>query len=175
MPVPYTITHPRCFSCPLCHNKRPGCAVSHQSQCQSPATPAGQSPKYHAAPVNYKKAVPHSSAMPLAAAATIVYIVTTMSAGQSQKCRCSPCNVPNCQQVPAAVVHAWLWTRPADTRSPTCPTATAAAEPPDEPPAVLLVSHGVYVVPNTSLYVCEPVPNSGVLVLPVANTKDTNM
>jgi type II secretory pathway component PulL len=33
----------------------------------------------------------------------------------------------------------------------TCPTATAAAEPPDEPPAVLLVSQGVTVVPNSSL------------------------
>lgn len=51
---------------------------------------------------------------------------------------------------------------------PTCPTATAAAEPPEDPPAVLVVSQGLTVVPHSLLKVWEPAPNSGVLVLPAA-------
>jgi hypothetical protein len=36
---------------------------------------------------------------------------------------------------------------------PTCPTATAAADPPEDPPAVLVVSHGLTVVPHSLLKV----------------------
>ena len=53
-----------------------------------------------------------------------------------------------------AVFHTW-------------PLARAAAEPPDEPPQVREVCHGLRVSPNTSLKVCEPSPNSGVFVLPI--------
>jgi len=48
---------------------------------------------------------------------------------------------------------------------PTWPTARAAADPPDEPPAVLRMSQGFSVVAKT-LKVWEPAPNSGVLVFP---------
>ena len=44
--------------------------------------------------------------------------------------------------------------------------ATATAAPPDEPPQVFVVSHGLSVLPNTALNVCEPSANSGVFVLP---------
>ena len=79
-------------------------------------------------------------------------------------------------------------TRPTDGRSPTTPQnagglrsepprslpsasaamphATATAAPPLEPPHERPVSHGLRVVPNTGLNVCEPAPNSGVLLLP---------
>src|SRR5690349_12158328 len=79
-------------------------------------------------------------------------------------------------------------TRPVDGRSPTTlqklaglrsdpprslpsaigtmPHASATAAPPLLPPQVLLRSHGLRVAPNTALKVCEPAPNSGVLVLP---------
>src|SRR5438477_7504054 len=44
-------------------------------------------------------------------------------------------------------------------------SASDAQAPPLLPPGVLLRSYGFSVVPNTALYVCEPRPNSGVLVL----------
>lgn len=46
--------------------------------------------------------------------------------------------------------------------------ASAAAAPPLLPPALFDRSYGLRVAPNTSLTVCEPVPNSGVFVLPSA-------
>ena len=46
------------------------------------------------------------------------------------------------------------------------PVASAAAEPPLEPPAVRARSHGLRVAPNTALTVLGPNANSGVLVLP---------
>ena len=45
--------------------------------------------------------------------------------------------------------------------------ATATAEPPEDPPQVIAVFQGLRVRPKTSLKVCEPSPNSGVLVLPM--------
>src|SRR4051812_20952711 len=47
------------------------------------------------------------------------------------------------------------------------PQASAAAAPPLLPPHVLSRSYGLYVGPNTGLKVCEPAPNSGVLVFPM--------
>ena len=48
----------------------------------------------------------------------------------------------------------------------TMPHASATAAPPLLPPHVLPRSYGLRVAPNTALKVCEPAPNSGVLVLP---------
>src|SRR5207245_8920451 len=48
----------------------------------------------------------------------------------------------------------------------TIPQASATAAPPLEPPHVFARSYGFSVRPKTSLNVCEPAPNSGVLVLP---------
>ena len=45
-------------------------------------------------------------------------------------------------------------------------SATATAAPPLLPPHVFARSYGFSVSPNTSLKVCAPAPNSGVLVLP---------
>ena len=45
--------------------------------------------------------------------------------------------------------------------------ASATAAPPLLPPAVRVRSNGLRVMPNTSLNVCEPRPNSGTLVLPI--------
>ena len=50
--------------------------------------------------------------------------------------------------------------------SGTRPHASATAAPPLEPPHVFVRSYGFSVRPKTSLKVCEPAPNSGVLVLP---------
>ncbi len=47
------------------------------------------------------------------------------------------------------------------------PQASATAAPPLLPPQVLVRSQGLRVAPNTALKVCEPAPNSGVLVLPM--------
>ena len=49
----------------------------------------------------------------------------------------------------------------------TMPEARATAAPPLLPPQVRPRSYGFRVVPKTSLKVCEPAPNSGVLVLPI--------
>ena len=46
------------------------------------------------------------------------------------------------------------------------PAATAAALPPDEPPGVRAVSHGLRVGPWASGSVTGRIPSSGVLVLP---------
>ncbi len=46
------------------------------------------------------------------------------------------------------------------------PVASATAAPPEEPPQVSALFHGLRVMPNTSLKVFAPAPNSGVLVLP---------
>jgi hypothetical protein len=47
------------------------------------------------------------------------------------------------------------------------PQANATAAPPLLPPQVLFKSYGLRVAPNNALNVCEPAPNSGVLVLPM--------
>ena len=47
------------------------------------------------------------------------------------------------------------------------PHATATAAPPLLPPQVRPVAYGFRVAPNTGLKVCEPAPNSGVLVFPM--------
>src|SRR6266404_3482983 len=47
------------------------------------------------------------------------------------------------------------------------PQASAAAAPPLEPPQVFERSHGFLVRPKMGLNVCDPAPNSGVLVLPM--------
>src|ERR1035437_2347126 len=46
------------------------------------------------------------------------------------------------------------------------PAATAAAEPPEEPPGTRLVSWGFRVGPKAELSVDEPMANSSILVLP---------
>ena len=54
---------------------------------------------------------------------------------------------------------------PSATGSRRCASATAA--PPLEPPALTLESQALPVAPNSVLKVCEPKPNSGMLVLPM--------
>src|SRR6202167_873471 len=44
--------------------------------------------------------------------------------------------------------------------------ATAAAEPPDEPPGILVRSHGLWLGPNAEFSVEEPIANSSMFVLP---------
>ena len=53
------------------------------------------------------------------------------------------------------------------TAASTTPAATAAAEPPDEPPGVWSGCHGLRVTPNASPSVTGHRPSSGVLVLPM--------
>ena len=67
---------------------------------------------------------------------------------------------PTTPQKPAGVRT--LPPRSDPVASHTWPLARAAAEPPDEPPQVREVSHGLRVSPNTSLKVLPPAPNSGV-------------
>jgi hypothetical protein len=50
--------------------------------------------------------------------------------------------------------------------SDTIPQASAAADPPLEPPADRLSAYGLRVNPKTALKVWDPAPNSGVFVLP---------
>src|SRR5260370_41134795 len=46
------------------------------------------------------------------------------------------------------------------------PAATAAADPPDEPPGVRLVSHGLRVTPCSGVFVKLTAPNSDAVVSP---------
>src|SRR5690606_19837469 len=48
------------------------------------------------------------------------------------------------------------------------PAATAAPAPPEDPPGVCTVFHGLRVLPCRSDSVIEIVPNSGVVVLPIS-------
>src|SRR6478752_4204617 len=48
----------------------------------------------------------------------------------------------------------------------TIPAATAAPDPPDEPPGVRVTSHGFRAGPHSTDSVMPLAPNSGVLVLP---------
>ena len=50
--------------------------------------------------------------------------------------------------------------------SPVSPAASAAADPPDEPPAPRVTSHGLFVVPYTALYDWKSARDIGTLVLP---------
>ena len=50
--------------------------------------------------------------------------------------------------------------------SGTNPAATAAAEPPDDPPGTRLVSWGLRVGPKAEVSVEEPIANSSMLVFP---------
>ena len=47
------------------------------------------------------------------------------------------------------------------------PAATAAADPPDDPPGTRVVSCGLRVVPKAEVSVEEPMANSSMLVLPM--------
>src|SRR3970282_2771842 len=49
---------------------------------------------------------------------------------------------------------------------PASPPATAAAEPPEEPPGTRARSHGLRVGKNAEFSVDEPMANSSILVLP---------
>src|SRR5712691_2090106 len=49
----------------------------------------------------------------------------------------------------------------------TMPAATAAAEPPDEPPGTRVVSQGFLTAPNAEFSFEEPIANSSQLVLPI--------
>ena len=49
------------------------------------------------------------------------------------------------------------------------PAARAAAVPPEEPPGVKRVFHGLRVTPNTSLYVLPPAANSGMFDFPMTS------
>ena len=51
--------------------------------------------------------------------------------------------------------------------SQTSPVASETDPPPVEPPQVSEVFQGLRVLPNTSLKVLPPAPNSGVLDLPI--------
>ena len=77
----------------------------------------------------------------------------------------------------AADIERYLQKRPIEARPPTLgytlslfarrhKAATAAADPPDEPPGVRLVSHGLRAGPHARDSVTPFAPNSGVLVLP---------
>ena len=45
--------------------------------------------------------------------------------------------------------------------------ATAAQEPPDEPPGTCSVFHGFFVSPNAEVSVVLPIANSSMFVLPI--------
>ena len=78
-----------------------------------------------------------------------------------------PCEgrIPNTWFHPAGLRRLPIKSEPSATGNMRCASATAA--PPLLPPAVLEGSQALRVAPNTSLKVCDPKPNSGVLVLPI--------
>ena len=57
----------------------------------------------------------------------------------------------------------------------TSPDATAAAEPPDEPPGTRVVSHGLLVRWNALDSVDEPNANSSMLAFPMGVTPASSM
>src|ERR1700754_646078 len=77
---------------------------------------------------------------------------------------------PRCGLMPTRCVHAaGIRTLPAPSEpmaAATNPAATAAALPPDDPPGVCPLDHGLRVYPNPGPLVNGHCPNSQVLVLP---------
>src|SRR5437870_10121506 len=95
---------------------------------------------------------------------------------------------PSTEYVSQASTEGWRGINPGEVRKPTTPqyeagprsepprsvpsasghipVASAAAEPPLEPPAVSARFHGLRVAPKTALVVLGPKANSGVFVLP---------
>src|SRR5437588_10951323 len=77
---------------------------------------------------------------------------------------------PRCGLIPTRWVQAaGIRIEPAPsepTATGTRPAATAAADPPDEPPGVRSSRHGLRVAPNAGPSVNGHWPNSGALVLP---------
>ena len=59
------------------------------------------------------------------------------------------------------------------TLSGPSPAATAAAVPPEDPPGVLVGSHGLRVIPVIGELVSPLQPNSGVVVLPNSTAPDS--
>ncbi len=59
--------------------------------------------------------------------------------------------------------------------SGTMPLARAAAAPPLEPPADLVTSYGLRVVPKTRLNVCDPAAHSGTFVFPMTTAPAPRM
>ena len=59
--------------------------------------------------------------------------------------------------------------------SVTSPAATAAAEPPDEPPGTRSVSHGLFVRWNAELSVDEPNATPSMLALPTGRQPASSM
>src|SRR5207248_3292813 len=57
----------------------------------------------------------------------------------------------------------------------TTPAATAAADPPLDPPGVRVGSHGLRVVPHALVWVKQTVPNSGAAVLPTGTPPAARM
>jgi len=57
----------------------------------------------------------------------------------------------------------------------TSPAATAAADPPDEPPGTRSRSHGLCVGPNAEFSVLDPNANSSMLHLPMGSTPASTM
>jgi hypothetical protein len=55
------------------------------------------------------------------------------------------------------------------------PDATAAAEPPEDPPGTRSRSHGLRVGPNAEFSVEEPNANSSILHLPIGTTPAASM
>src|SRR5262245_32552432 len=77
---------------------------------------------------------------------------------------------PRCGLIPTRLFHAaGIRTLPAPSdpiAAATRPAATAAALPPDEPPGVRLLAHGLRVCPKPGPLVNGHWPNSQVLVFP---------
>src|SRR5258706_8230884 len=97
------------------------------------------------------------------------YATNTSSAGQPGTRPWLGRN-PNTLFQPAGLRRLPMKSLPSATDSIRVANATAA--PPLLPPADLLGSNALPVVPKTSLNVCEPRPNSGVLVLPITMQPD---
>ena len=84
---------------------------------------------------------------------------------------CGPYGVrPRLSLRPTRPLHAaGMRTEPPPSLAPaagTMPAATAAPEPPEEPPGVWLMFHGLRAVPRSESSVMPLAPNSGVFVLP---------
>src|SRR5205807_1593197 len=56
----------------------------------------------------------------------------------------------------------------------TIPAATAAADPPDEPPGTRVVSHGFFTGPNAEFSFDDPIANSSQFVLPMMTAPESS-
>src|SRR6185369_8149442 len=122
------------------------------------------------ADVESNQSYPAMARRPRAASSTVVPSTPTLSSDDAKATSPKRLTRPYVGFTPTMPQNAAGWRTDPPVSEPsameTMPDATAAAEPPDEPPGTRSGAMGFFVGPYTLCSVDEPIANSSMLVLP---------